>query len=266
MTEPRVLLAPNPSLFTGRGTNTYLLGEGGGAICIDPGPDDDRHLEAILAAIEPLGRLDDILLSHSHPDHRPLARRLAGATGARVWALEPDRGDDGALPLVDGGRVAVGGIVLEAVHTPGHAADHLCYFERDSRALYSGDHLLQGMTSVIAPPDGDMADYLRSLERVRALQPRVIHPGHGERVADAQALIDEYLTHRRQREAEVVQALRDRGHEVVPADLVPEIYAAYPRELWPLAAGSVEAHLDKLAAEGRVRRRTEAGRARYSVR
>ena len=259
------VLAPNPSVFTGRGTNTYLVGDGPAVLCIDPGPDDEAHLEAVVAAAA--GEITHVLLSHSHPDHRPGARRLAGMTGATVHALDPGGGDDGAVPLSDGERVSAGEVTLQAVHTPGHAADHLCFFEPDTRTLFSGDHVLSGMTTVISPPEGDMSDYMRSLERVRALQPRVILPGHGPRVDDAMALLDTYLSHRREREEQVWRAARDRGPGVRPADLVAQIYRGYPEDLWPLAARSVEAHLDKLAREGRaLRHGGDAEGPTYTVR
>lgn len=263
MSLPLRVLAPNPSMLTGPGTNTYLVGDGHELLCIDPGPEIDRHLEAVTAAAATRGRIVAILLSHSHPDHRPLARRLAERSGAPIRCLDPGRGDDGAGRIRDGERVRAGELVLEAVHTPGHAADHLCFFDADSRALYSGDHLLQGMTTVIAPPDGDMTDYMASLERVRELRPAVIHPGHGERVEDAAGLIDEYIVHRRDREAQVLRALGERDGDVAPADLVPAIYAQYPRALWSVAARSVEAHLDKLTREGTAIRTFAADGPRF---
>ena len=253
MSEPLVILAPNPSMLTGPGTNTYLAGGDGELLCIDPGPDDRTHLEAILrAAAGARARIGGVLLSHSHPDHRPLARGLAARTGAPVRCLEPGRGSDGAVRIGDGERVVAGGTTLEAVATPGHAADHLCFLDLDTRALYSGDHILAGMTAVVAPPDGDMTDYMASLERVRRLRPAVIHPGHGPRVDDAAALVDEYLAHRREREAQVERAVRERGAFVSPIDVVPEIYAGYPQAMWPFAAMSVQAHLDKLVRDGRA--------------
>jgi glyoxylase-like metal-dependent hydrolase (beta-lactamase superfamily II) len=263
---PTVVLAPNPSVLTGSGTNTYLCFDAGDGLCIDPGPDDERHLAAIVGAAEALGRISTVLLSHSHPDHRPLARALAARSGAVIRCLEPARADDGALPLEDGERVSTGALTLEAVATPGHAADHLCFWDADSRTLYSGDHILQGMTTVIAPPDGDMADYMDSLERVKRLRPATILPGHGARVDDAAALIDEYLVHRREREAQVLRAARERGRPVAPSELVPAIYAQYPKTLWPYAAMSVEAHLDKLVKEGHATRFAGAEGALYRVR
>ena len=264
--SPAVVLAPNPSPLTGRGTNTYLCADGGAALCIDPGPDDERHLAAILAAAEPLGRIGTVLLSHSHPDHRPLARALALRTGAVIRCKEPGRAEDGALPLDDGERVRARDIVLEAVATPGHAADHLCFWDPDTRTLFSGDHILQGMTTVIAPPDGDMGEYMASLERVKQLRPHTILPGHGARVDDAAALIDEYLVHRREREAQVIAAAKEYGAPVAPISLVPAIYAQYPKELWPYAAMSVQAHLDKLVKEGRALRVAGTDGPLYRVR
>jgi glyoxylase-like metal-dependent hydrolase (beta-lactamase superfamily II) len=265
VTDPIAVLAPNPSAMTGAGTNTYLLGDAGRLLCIDPGPDEPAHLEAILGAAQPHGRITTVLLSHSHPDHRPLAAALARRTGAGVRCLDPGRGDDGARALVDGERIRAGELTLEAVHTPGHAADHLCFFDNDSGALYSGDHILGGMTTVVAPPDGDMTDYMTSLARVRRLRPRTIHPGHGPRVDDAVALIDEYIAHRQDREVQVERAVRERGADVAPIDVVPGIYAAYPRELWPFAAMSVQAHLDKLVREGRARRGGGPDAPRYTI-
>lgn len=263
---PVTVLAPNPSPLTGAGTNTYLCGDDGTLLCIDPGPDDEQHLAAILAAAAPLGRIATVLLSHSHPDHRPLARTLAARTGATIRCLEPGRADDGAQPLRDGERSGAGELTLTAVATPGHAADHLCFWDADTRTLYSGDHILQGMTTVIAPPDGDMADYVASLERVKRLRPATIMPGHGDRVDDAGALIAEYLAHRTEREAQVLRAARQRGTAVAPVDLVAEIYAQYPRALWPYAALSVQAHLDKLVHEGAATRVDAPGGPRYLVR
>jgi glyoxylase-like metal-dependent hydrolase (beta-lactamase superfamily II) len=266
VSDPTVILAPNPSMFTGNGTNTYLVG-GDELLCIDPGPDDDAHLAAILDVVsQRQGRVATILLTHSHPDHRPLARRLAASTGAAVRALDIALGDDDAAVLADNEAVSAGAATrLRAVHTPGHASDHLCFFDDDSGALYTGDHVLSGMTTVISPPDGDMTAYMASLERIRDLRPAVIHPGHGPRVDDAAALIDDYIRHRREREAQVERVARSRGDRVAPADLVPEIYAGYPEGLYELAARSVEAHLDKLTREGRATRIEINGKPRYSI-
>src|SRR5437870_6507716 len=149
MTRTTVVVAPNPSVYTGPGTNTYLVGDGSELFCIDPGPDETSHLQAILAAAQQRdARIRHILLTHSHPDHRPLAASLSNRTGAAVHAFEVSAGDN-AQPLRDGERLRLGGLELVAVHTPGHAPDHLCFHDENERALYTGDHVLTGMTSFI---------------------------------------------------------------------------------------------------------------------
>lgn len=249
------VLAPNPSVFTGQGTNTYLVGGERTLICIDPGPDDVAHLEAIIAAAAArTARIATIVLTHSHPDHRPLASRLAVLTGATVRCFDPSAGDEDAEIMRDGDVVRADGVALVAVHTPGHTHDHLCFHDAASRALYSGDHILNGSTTVIHPGEGDMNDYMVSLRRVRELAPITLFPGHGERVDDAPALIDEYITHREEREAQVLIAARARDDAFIPKDLVPGLYAGYPVEVYPLAAWTVQAHLDKLAGEHKVDR------------
>ena len=266
-TTPRVttILAPNPSVYTGDGTNTYLVGSGVELFCIDPGPDDDDHLERIVAAAdEREARIASILLTHSHPDHRPLAARLAARTGASVRCFDPARGSDGGARLGDGERLRLDDTELVAVHTPGHAGDHVCFFDGGERVLYSGDHVLGSSTTFIDPVDGDMGAYLASLRRVLALRPRTIHPGHGPVIEDGVARIQEYIEHRLMRERQIVDAARDRG-AFAPADLVPMLYAQYPAELHPLAAKSVQAHLDKLVREGRMRRRDNGADARYEA-
>ena len=262
---PTRVLAPNPSVFTGRGTNTYLAG-GTSLVCVDPGPDDDAHLAAILGAAHArAGRITAILLTHSHPDHRPLALRLAERTGATVHCFDPSAGNEHAQALSDGDVMRRDDLELIAVHTPGHTRDHLCFFDPAARTLYTGDHILNGTTSVVHPSEGDMSDYMESLRRVRALQPLTILPGHGERVDDAGALIDEYIAHRLEREAQVLAAARGRP-AFTAMDLVPTIYAGYPVEVYPLAAWTVQAHLDKLVREGGIERvdaGSDANDARY---
>ncbi len=249
------VLAPNPSVFTGRGTNTYLVGGESALICIDPGPDDDTHLEAIIAAAAARGaRIETIVLTHSHPDHRPLAARLAARTGATVRCFDPSAGDEHAAVMRDGDVVHADDVALIAVYTPGHTGDHLCFFDAASRTLYSGDHLLSGTTTVIHPGEGDMSAYMDSLRRVRDLSPTTLYPGHGGRVDDAIALIDEYIVHREEREAQVLAAARARDDAFTPMDLVPELYAGYPVAVHRLAAWTVQAHLDKLAGEHLVER------------
>ncbi|MGA7988319.1 MAG: MBL fold metallo-hydrolase [Candidatus Dormiibacterota bacterium] len=270
MTDTTRVLAPNPSVFTGPGTNTYLVGGDSEVICIDPGPDDDAHLEAILAAAAARGaRITSIVLTHSHPDHRPLAARLAARTGATVHCFDPAAGDEHAQLMADGDVVRAGGMSLVAVHTPGHTRDHLCFHDAASRTLYTGDHILSGTTTVIHPGEGDMADYMDSLRRVRDLSPATIYPGHGARVDDAAAVIDEYISHRVARETQVLDAARRHRGPFVPMDLVPTLYEGYPVEVYPLAAWTVQAHLDKLVAEqkvDRVGRDSDEGGTRYVAR
>jgi glyoxylase-like metal-dependent hydrolase (beta-lactamase superfamily II) len=250
-----LVLVPNPSVFTGRGTNTYLVGGKSTLICIDPGPDDDTHLEAIIAAAAARdARIETIALTHSHSDHRPLAARLAARTGATVRCFDPSAGDEHAEVMRDGDVVHADDVALVAVYTPGHTRDHLCFFDAASRTLYAGDHILSGTTTVIHPGEGDMSAYMDSLRRVRELSPITLYPGHGERVDDAMALIDEYTVHREEREAQVIAAARARDHAFIPMDLVPDLYAGYPLAVYRLAAWTVQAHLDKLADDQLVER------------
>ena len=259
-----VVLAPNPSLMTGAGTNTWLVGDGDALACIDPGPDDDAHLAAIEDAVRAVrGHIGVVLLTHSHPDHRPLARRLAQRSGATLLAFDPR--DDGAQRVRDDEVVQVGGVALRAVHTPGHASDHLCFHDAEAGELFTGDHILSGMTTVINPPDGDMSDYMESLQRVLALRPRIIHPGHGPGIENGVEVIEQYIAHRLEREAQVEDAVRRRGEPTAPIDVVPEIYAAYPQALHAFAARSVQAHLDKLVRDGRARRVGDGDPPRYVV-
>jgi glyoxylase-like metal-dependent hydrolase (beta-lactamase superfamily II) len=258
----RRLVAPNPGLFTGPGTNTYLVGERRLAL-VDPGPDDDSHLEAIVAAVG--DRLRWILVTHTHVDHSPLARRLRKETGAEVLGFGPapavtvpglDAFDTGFRPdrrLVDGDRLDTAERAIDVVHTPGHASGHLCFRLGAEDLLFSGDHVMEGSTVVIAPPDGDMAEYLEALERVRDLRPGRIAPGHGGMIDDPAAVLDHYLAHRRQRERQVADGLAAAGAGGTTAEeLVAAIYLEVPAPLHPIAKYSVWAHLRKLANEGRA--------------
>jgi glyoxylase-like metal-dependent hydrolase (beta-lactamase superfamily II) len=183
-----------------------------------------------------------------------------------VRCFDTAAGDEHAEAMIDGDRVSAGEVTLIAIHTPGHAADHLCFFDAASATLYTGDHILQGTTTVIHPGEGDMSDYMRSLRRVRDLRPATLFPGHGERVDDAMALIDEYIAHRLERETQVLEAARTRG-SFTPMDLVPVLYAGYPPEVHRLAAWTVQAHLDKLVHDGLAERAGgDAGAPRYSAR
>ncbi len=245
----RRVVADNPSHMTGPGTNTYLAGVDEIAV-IDPGPDTDAHVDAVAGCGG--DRIRWILLTHTHPDHAPATARLKARTGAEVCAFD-DRDD---VPvdrfLADGDTVDTTEFRLRAIHTPGHASNHLCYLLEEERTLFTGDHVMDGSTVVIAPPDGDMADYLASLEKVRALKRlRAIAPGHGHVIADPYERIDAYLAHRREREAQVLAAVRDAGTTTIPT-IVDALYPGLVEDLVPRARQSVHAHLAKLAAEGLV--------------
>lgn len=260
----RRVVAPNPGLMTGPGTNTYLLGSDH-LVLVDPGPDDDAHLEVLCELVS--GRLDWILVTHTHVDHSPLAAKLKQRTGARVAGFgQPpaqlsgapglDAHDRGFVPdrlLGEGDRVETAEVRLEAVHTPGHTSNHLCYSLAGEGLLFSGDHVMSGSTVVIAPPDGDMAAYLESLDKVKGLAPTRIAPGHGGMIEDAAGVLNGYLRHRRRRELQVLEGLREAGARgATPGQLVAQIYTDVPAALHPVARFSVWAHLRKLAAEGRA--------------
>jgi len=239
------VLAPNPSVCTHEGTNTWIVGEGPSAV-IDPGPDDEDHLPRVA---RDAGELSVILITHDHPDHAEGAARLSEMTGAPVASYRP--AGDGTR-IRDGEELKVGGARIKAAYTPGHSPDHMVFFVPQVSALFTGDAVMGTGTSVIDPPEGDLAQYLRSLRKMEELRPRVIYPGHGQVVFDAQAKLEEYLTHRAEREQQVLAALED-GLSTI-ADMVLEIYEECPEEVRPLAARSVLAHLLKLEHEGRVAR------------
>jgi glyoxylase-like metal-dependent hydrolase (beta-lactamase superfamily II) len=245
----RRVVAPNPGVMTGAGTNTYLVGIDE-VVVVDPGPDDDSHLEAILGCGG--DRIRWVVCTHTHPDHHPLAARLAAATGAEVLAYASRDGLAVDRELRDGDAIEATEFRLRAVHTPGHASNHLCYLLPEERLLFSGDHVMQGSTVVIAPPDGDMAAYLGSLERLRSLRPalRAIAPGHGHLIDDPERVLAEYVEHRLARERQVLDALA-AGH-ATPDAIVGAVYVGLVDELVPRARQSVHAHLRKLADDGRV--------------
>lgn len=242
----RRVLAPNPGMMTGPGTNTYLVGDDE-VVVIDPGPDHAGHLDAVAAAGG--GRIRWIIVTHTHVDHWPGVTGLRERTGAEVKAFDSRDGLVVDASLTDGDTVTGAGFTLRVVHTPGHASNHLCYLLEEERLLFSGDHIMDGSTVVISPPDGDMAQYLDSLSKVRALDVAAIAPGHGELITDPSQRIDDYVSHRREREAQVVETVRSLG-AATPARVVESIYTDVPQVLHPVAARSVWAHLRKLAADG----------------
>jgi glyoxylase-like metal-dependent hydrolase (beta-lactamase superfamily II) len=246
----RRIVADNPGLMTGPGTNTYLVGIDEIAV-IHPGPDDAAHLDAIAGCGG--DRIRWIVCTHTHVDHFPGVAGLKQRTGARVLAFDSRDGLEVDGTLGDGDAIEATEFVLRALHTPGHASNHLCFLLEQERMLFSGDHIMEGSTVVIRPPDGDMTAYLAQLERLKALRPRLrsIAPGHGNLIGQPVAKIDEYLTHRRAREQAIFEALRATETATVD-DLVTAVYTDVPEHLHPIARWSVWAHLRKLAGEGRV--------------
>ena len=250
------VLAPNPGIRELEGTNTWIVGDAP-ALVIDPGPDQPGHLAEVARTA---GEVGAIALTHDHPDHAPGALPLAVMTGARVFAARPA---EGMGRVRDGEQVSTGSVSLAVVATPGHTPDHVAFFDARTGSLFTGDAVLGRGTSVIDPPEGDLAAYLRSLRRMRELGPKTIYPGHGPVVLRALATLDEYLDHRAMREEQVLTALGDASR--TPEELVAEIYADYPPELHELAARSVLAHLLKLEVEGRAEKRTKGGVVRWST-
>jgi len=244
----RRIVAPNPGPFTGPGTNTYLVGIDEVAV-IDPGPEDDGHLEAILGCGG--DRIRWIVCTHTHKDHWPGAVELATRTGAEIVACDSRDGLEVDRTLGDGDEIEGTEFRLTAVHTPGHASNHLCYLLEQERLLFSGDHVMNGSTVVIRPPDGDMAAYLQQLERLKELRLRAIAPGHGEVITDVAGKVDEYVAHRMLREEIVVAALREHG-PATKAELLPVVYADVTEERYEVAGYSLWAHLRKLGGEGRA--------------
>jgi glyoxylase-like metal-dependent hydrolase (beta-lactamase superfamily II) len=242
-----VLLAGNPSQMTLEGTNTWLLRAPGEQPCVvvDPGPADEGHLAAVAAA----GPVAAILLTHGHPDHSAGARRLHELTGAAVRALDPAH-RLGAEGLGDGDVVAAAGIELRVLGTPGHTADSLCFLASGPDgppAVLTGDTVLGRGTTVVAHPDGRLADYLDSLRRLRGLGALAVLPGHGPELADLAAAADAYLAHRQQRLDQVRAALAELGPDATARAVVERVYAEVDPVLWWAAELSVRAQLDYLA-------------------
>lgn len=248
------VVAPNPSPLTGPGTNTYVVGLGPRFIVIDPGPADPVHVERILAATG--ARISHVLCTHSHPDHSPGAAVLRARTQARVLGRPaPDDGyqDESYRPdhsLEDGEVIETEGARLVALHTPGHASNHVCLLLEPAGWLFTGDHLMSGSTVVILPPDGSMRLYLESLRRLRQLPLQALVPGHGAVMPGAVDEIERVIAHRLRREAKVVDALAQLGGTATLDALVPLVYADTPVALHGLARFSLLAHLHKLQEEG----------------
>lgn len=237
------ILAPNPGPSTGPGTNTYLVGDERGLAIIDPGPIDSSHEGAIIEAVSDR-MVTAVVVTHTHPDHAPLANPLARELGVGAYGYAPGPEFHPDVRLADGAVIPAGGMELVAIHTPGHAEDHLCL--QLGRVLFTGDHIMGGSSVMV----DDLGPYMRSLERLQPLELDRLYPGHGPEMEQPQEVISWYLAHRRQREAEILAALRSGCHTI--ESIVETVYAQVDRSLHPLATKSVAAHLRKLSAEGEV--------------
>lgn len=273
--EPRELspgvariVANNPNHFTFKGTNTYLVGSGANLALIDPGPEDAAHLAAILAAVGGR-RITHVIITHTHRDHTDGMPALLAATGAKTAGFGRRLANRGSkrtspsggefveqdfipdVPLADGQRLEGDGWAVTAVHTPGHAPDHLCFALEGTKVLFSGDHVMGWNTSVVAPPEGNMAAYIRSLERLAERGDGVYYPGHGGQVDDPQRLVRAYMLHRRMREQAILDCIRN-GTDTVRA-IVPVVYKGLDPKLLNAASLSVLAHVEHLIERGLVR-------------
>ena len=263
----RRVLANNPSPFTFKGTCTYIIGEGTVAI-LDPGPDDPVHIDAVLDAVRG-ETVEHILVTHTHRDHSPAARTVSARTGAKVLAEGPHRfaralhvGEANRMEagadlefkpdrrLVDAEVIEGRGYALEVIATPGHAANHLAFALKGSDLLFSGDHVMAWATSIVAPPDGSMSEYMASLRKLRARPERLYLPGHGGPMRDAPVFVERYIEHRAAREAAILRVL-SRGETDIPG-LVRAIYIGLDPRLSGAAGLSVLAHLEDLVARGAV--------------
>ncbi len=261
------LIAPNPGPFTYTGTCTYIVGDDE-VVVIDPGPDNDAHFQALSHTLKGK-KLGHILVTHTHKDHSPLARRLSASTGAPIWGCSPHRAarplfageanllegssDTGHAPahiLLEGERIEGNGYSLGVVETPGHTSNHLAFSLEKTGALFCGDHVMGWSTTIVAPPDGDMADYMASLEKLRQREDALYYPGHGDVITQPNRLVRGILTHRRQRETSILARLQ-AGDRLI-SEIVPKIYEQLAPALHGAAALSVFAHLEDLVARGLV--------------
>jgi glyoxylase-like metal-dependent hydrolase (beta-lactamase superfamily II) len=265
--EPLVarVLAPNPSPYTYTGTQTYVVGPQGGPDCavIDPGPADEAHIAAMLSAVGER-KIAAIMCTHTHRDHSPAAAPLAAQTGAPIVGCAPlvlkvegPRSDEAFdttyapdRVMEDGEQMRGTGWTLTAVATPGHTSNHLCFALEESGALFTGDHVMGWSTSVVIPPDGDMGDYMASLEKLMAREDTVYHAAHGAAITRPRQLVRGMIGHRRQRENQILRLMGERARPV--GEFIPDMYKGLDERLIPAAEMSVTAHLIDLQKRGRV--------------
>lgn len=261
----RRVVANNPGPFTYLGTGTYIIGSGQSVAVIDPGPDMDEHLQAILKATEG-ERITHIFVTHNHLDHSPLAKPLQALTGAVTYGCPltgptgedsdvrmeagDDRGFVADVGVCDGGTFQGEGWTIEAIATPGHTSNHICYALLEENLLFSGDHIMGWSTTVISPPDGDMGDYFASLDRIKARGFNTLWPTHGPPITEPARFVQAYIDHRRNREAQILGAI-GQGLSRIKA-MVPVLYKDVDPRLHPAAAHSVLAHTIQLVREGRL--------------
>jgi glyoxylase-like metal-dependent hydrolase (beta-lactamase superfamily II) len=276
--SPRVTMAlgMNPGLFTGPGTNTFLVGTGRRRILIDTGQGAKAYLQSLQRAMAACGcdGVQEIVLTHGHVDHRggiaQLIERFGPLRVSKLPGPEDENAGRDVTTIDEGAVIETEGATLRALHTPGHASDHLCFWLDEESALFSGDNVLGVGTTVIPAEDGDLALYLASLSRLESMAPRRIYPAHGPLIEDGVAKLREYLAHRAQREQQIVAAMGEAGAATTARALVSRIYTDVPEVLHAAAAQSVTAHLLKLEREGRARRHagtsgTSAVLARWSL-
>ena len=258
----RRVVANNPSAFTYTGTGTYIIGQGEVAV-IDPGPMIDAHVEALMKALEG-ETVTHILITHTHSDHSPAAAPLKKLTGAKTYGYGPHGGgqgeEDGDMDFVPDVEVRHGDIIegdgwtMECVHTPGHTSNHICFALKEENALFTGDHVMGWSTSIVSPPDGNMFDYMNSLRLLLERDDAVYWPTHGAPIRDPKPFVKSFIAHREEREAQIIEQIKAGHHHI--KEMVPIIYAAVDKRLYPAAARSVYAHIlgmvedERLAADG----------------
>tara|TARA_R110002124_G_scaffold78284_11_gene209114 strand:+ start:9204 stop:10088 length:885 start_codon:yes stop_codon:yes gene_type:complete len=254
----RRVVAENPSAFTFKGTGTYIIGHGEVAV-IDPGPMINAHVEALMRALEG-ETVSHILITHTHSDHSPAAAPLKKLTGAPTYGYGPHGGghgeEDGDMDFVPDVEVRHGDIIegdgwtIECVHTPGHTSNHICFALKEEKALFTGDHVMGWSTSIVSPPDGNMHAYMNSLRLLLDRDDEIYWPTHGPAIKDTKTFVKAFIAHREEREASIVAQIKEG--RVLIKDMVPVIYAAVDKRLYPAAARSVFAHVLGMIEDGRI--------------